>query len=198
MHRFIIALSCFLMTLAAPISAQDFDNGLAAYKKGDYVTALKEFKHLADAGNIVAQFSIGYLYEKGKAVPQDYKEAAKWYTLAAEQGHAKAQFNLGFMYAKGLGVPQDYTEAAKWYTLAAEQGVASAQLSLGYMLSQGQGVLSDFVIAHMWYNISAANGDELAAKNREIIAKKMTSEDISKAQAMARVCMNSNYEKCGY
>ena len=59
-------------------------------------------------------------------------------------------------------------------------------------------VLADFVKAHMWSNIAAANGGKAAAKNREEIAKTMTPEDISKAQAMARVCMNSNYEKCGY
>ena len=57
MHRFIIALSCFLMTLAAPISAQDFDKGLAAYDDGDYATAFKEWKPLADAGDSVAQFN---------------------------------------------------------------------------------------------------------------------------------------------
>ena len=29
-------------------------------------------------------------------------------------------------------------------------------------------------------------------------AKKMMPEDISTAEAVAGVCMNSNYEKCGY
>ena len=66
------------------------------------------------------------------------------------------------------------------------------------MYRKGRGVLADYVIAHMWYNISAANGIETGANNRDSLDKKMTSEDISKAQAMARVCMNSNYEKCGY
>ncbi len=32
MHRFILALSCILMMLAAPISAQDFQKGLEAAK----------------------------------------------------------------------------------------------------------------------------------------------------------------------
>ena len=198
MHRFIIALSCFLMTLAAPISALDFDKGLAAYNSGDYATALKEWKTFANAGFSFAQYNIGLMYDNGRGVPQDYKEAAKWYTLAAEQGDAEAQFNLGVFYDDGKGVPQDYKEALKWYTLSAKQGVAKAQINLGNRYYYGQGVLADFVIAHMWSNIAAANGSELAAKNREIIAKTMTSEDISKAQTMARVCMNSNYENCGY
>ena len=102
------------------------------------------------------------------------------------------------LYTAGQGVPQDFKEAAKWYTLAAEQGYAKAQSNLGYVYDYGQGVLADFVIAHMWYNIAGANGSEKGAENRELLAKNMTSADISKAQAMARVCMNSNYEKCGY
>ena len=66
------------------------------------------------------------------------------------------------------------------------------------MYYNGHDVLADYVIAHMWYNVGAANGNEIGAENREIIAKEMTSEDISKAEAMAKVCINSNYEKCGY
>ena len=42
------------MMLAAPISAQDFYRGVAAYSNGDYATALKEWKPLADAGSISA------------------------------------------------------------------------------------------------------------------------------------------------
>ena len=102
------------------------------------------------------------------------------------------------MYKHGEGVPQDYKEAIRLYTLAAEQGNANAQFNLGLMYRNGKGVLSDFVIAHMWFNIASANGNERGAKYREGIAEEMTPEDISKAQAMARVCMNSNYQKCGY
>ena len=50
----------------------------------------------------------------------------------------------------------------------------------------------------MWYNIGAANGNERGGTNKDKIAKNMTSEDISKAQGMARECMNSNYQDCGY
>ena len=58
--------------------------------------------------------------------------------------------------------------------------------------------LQDNVLAHMWYNLGAANGSDLGGKNRDIIAERMTPEDISKAQAMARKCMNSYYQDCGY
>ena len=73
-----------------------------------------------------------------------------------------------------------------------------AQLNLGAMYYDVRGVLADVVTAHIWFNIAAANGNKKGAENREIIAKQMTSEDISKAEAMARACYKSYYEKCEY
>ena len=66
------------------------------------------------------------------------------------------------------------------------------------MYEYGNGVLQDNTMAHMWYNIASANGHEKAGGYRDELAGLMTSADISKAQAMARECMNSGYTKCGY
>ena len=137
------------------------------------------------------------LLEDGGAISADAK-AMVYCLLAAEQGDARAQAILGFMYVEGKGVLQDYAEAMKWYRLAAEQGYASAQHSLGYMYDNGQGVPQDSIMAHMWYNIGAANGDKLGGDDRDKLAKIMSSQDISKAQTMARECMSSGYTKCGY
>ena len=102
------------------------------------------------------------------------------------------------MYSKGEGVPQDYKEAASLYRKAAEQGNPDAQANLGIMYGTGQGALQDNLLAHMWSNIGGANGNENGAKVRGIVAELMTAEDISKAQALARECMESNYQNCGY
>ena len=136
------------------------------------------------------------MYDNGVGDHQDNAETAKLSRLDAVQGDADAQFYLGVMYSNGEGVPQDYAEAVKWYRLAAEQGDASAQNNLGVMHGSGKGVPQDHVMAHMWYNIAAANGVEDASKWRDEIAAKMTSADISKAQAMARECMSSGYKNC--
>ena len=128
----------------------------------------------------------------------DFATALQEWTPLAEAGDAKAQNNLGFMYNSGNGVLQDFAEAVRWYRLAVEQGDATAQVNLGVMYDKGQGVLQDHVMAHMWSNIGASNGSELSGANRDVIAKKMSSADISKAQAMARECMSSGYTKCGY
>ena len=39
----------------------------------------------AEKGNASAQFSLGFMYEKGQGVPQDYVQAYMWFNLAAAQ-----------------------------------------------------------------------------------------------------------------
>ena len=91
----------------AQAQAQDFQNGLAAYKAGDYATALREWWPLAEQGHPKAQYNLAEMHRKGQGVLQDYKEAVKWYRRAAKQEYTKAQVNLGFMYDFGEGVLQD-------------------------------------------------------------------------------------------
>ena len=113
-------------------------------------------------------------------------EDVKSWRLAADQGQADAQYNLGLAYDVGEGVPQDYVEAVKWYRKAAAQGDASAQNNLGDTYYAGEGVLQDYVEAHKWYNLSAAAGNTIAGELRDLIAKKMTPEQIAEAQRLAR------------
>ena len=143
----------------------DFQAGKDAYVRGDFQTALKNWKPLAEQGNIEAQINLGVMYYKGVGVTQDNKEAVKWYRLAAEQGYARAQHNLGFMYDKGKGVTQDNKEAVKWYRLAAEQGYARAQHNLGFMYDKGKGVTQDYKEAMKWYRLAAELGLASAQHN---------------------------------
>ena len=139
----IIPVLLFSLFLGLPSYSSDFDKGLTAYNNGDYATALKEWKPLAEEGDVDAQYHLGVLYDNGDGVPQDYKEAVRWYKLAAEQGVAEAQFNLGNMYYDGQGVSVDYKEAVRWYTLAAEQGDVDAQYNLDFIHRKGLGVPQD-------------------------------------------------------
>jgi TPR repeat protein len=146
----------------------------------------RECRTLAEQGDAIAQYDLGWSYEAGGLVPQDYAEAAKWYRQAAEQGNAYGQTALGNLYYEGWGVEQNYTSAANWFRKAAEQGDATGQFSLGWAYEQGDGVLQDYVLAHMWYNLAAAQGADVAAKDRDRVAAKMTSDQIAEAQRLAR------------
>ncbi len=128
---------------------------------------------------------------EGSSVPQDYARAVKWYRKAAEQGDASSQNNLGIMYDNGQCVTQDYAKALQWFRKAAEQGDASSQNNLGNMYRSGRGVLQDYAEAHMWYNLAVSRlppGEvrDIAVKNRDYIAKRMTPAQISEAQKLAR------------
>ena len=181
-----LLVAMLMLGLAGPVVAGPLEDGNAAHSRGDYVTALRLLKPLADQGNASAQTNLGFMYDNGQGVPQDYAAAVKWYRMAAEQGAASAQYNLGVMYAKGQGVPQDYAAAVKWYRMAAEQGYASAQTNLGAMYANGQGVPRDNVLAYMWSNLAAATGSANAAKTRDLVARRMTPSDISEAQRLSR------------
>ena len=153
-------------------------------------------KALAESGDAVAQIDLGFVYETGDGVPKDVAEAVKWFRLAAEQGHAFAQAKLGKIYNNGEGVPENDAEAVKWYRLAADWGYANAQNSLGLMYFNGEGVPQNNIKAYVWWSVSAAQGFEAAKGNRDIVAAKLTPQDLSAGQAIATKCFESNYKDC--
>jgi TPR repeat protein len=64
-----------LCLLIEPSIAGQFEDGLAAQKAGDYPTALRIWKQLAEESNVAAQFNLAALYAKGQGVPQNDAEA---------------------------------------------------------------------------------------------------------------------------
>ena len=96
---------------ATAVWAGDFEDGFAAYKKGDFTTAASLFKKSAEQGYSYAQHNLAVMYRKGEGVLQDYAEAVRWYKLAAKQGNKSAQYNLEVMYYSSEEVLQDYLQA---------------------------------------------------------------------------------------
>ena len=123
MNKTLITFFTILFCLISSVGwSADFQKGLAAAERGDFVTALREWTPLAEQGDASAQSNLGVMYEKGQGVVQNYKIALKWYRLSAEQGHAGAQYNLGGMYGRGMGVIQDNIYAHMWFNISASNG----------------------------------------------------------------------------
>ena len=61
----------------------DWKDAWDAYNKGNYATALKIFRALAEQGHSMAQNNFGWMHERGEGVTQDYKKAVKFYRMAA-------------------------------------------------------------------------------------------------------------------
>ena len=118
----ILALAVMCTSVARAEHFDDIADGMEAYLKEDYATALKLLRPLAEQGYASAQYNLGVMYANGEGVIQNYKEAVKWYRLAAGHGDGEAQNSLGLMYANGEGVIQDYVLAHMWSNLAASNG----------------------------------------------------------------------------
>ena len=192
--RFSMTLVLSVVCLAVPACANykagvapNYKTGSDAYERGDYATALREWRPLAEQGEAHAQIGLGWMYNNGQGVPQDYAQARYWYEQAATQGNQQAQVNLGTFYNLGHGVPQDYLKALVLFRLAADQGNALAQVKLGAMYEDGKGVVQDLVQAYKWYYLASASGDTVGAQLRENLAKQMTPAQIVEAQELVRV-----------
>jgi uncharacterized protein len=154
----LIALIAALATLACGAGAAERDDARAALERGEFATAMRLYKPLAEQGDAAAQSSLALMYRRGLGVPVDFAAAAAWYRKAAEQGDAGAQNALGRLYGAGLGVAKDYVAAVEWYAKAAAQGAAEHQFDLAVMYDNGLGVAKDSARAAQWYARAAAQG----------------------------------------
>ena len=192
----LITTLLLVITLSSTAFGDDFIDGLAAYKKGDYKTAVKLWKPLAEKGDVRAQAVLGAMYDNGKGVEQDYKQAVKWYRLAAEQGDASTQNNLGVRYGNGQGVIINYTEAVRLYNLSARQGNEYGMYNFAGMYKDGKGVEEDKIYAYMWFNLANEAGHSSAKDKREELSEKMTTKELRVAQELSQKCLDSNYKDC--
>jgi TPR repeat protein len=174
----VLVAASLLLAVFGTAAADQLDDARAAYGGGDYATAFRLVRTLAEQGNAAAQDFLGSMYETGKGVPQDKAEATKWHQIAADQGYAPAEFKVGEMYyngraidvalqpgdydwiEKGLGVPRYYAKAVMWWGRAAANGYPPAQSQLGFMYANGMGVPLDHRESARWQRRAAEQGYE--------------------------------------
>lgn len=118
---------CLCISNARADALQD---GNAAMHRRDYGAALEILGPLAQGGNPVAEYNLGYLFDQGAGVPQNYSAALKWYRKAAEQGLVEAQYVVSYFYRRGRGLGQDTVKAHMWMNLAASGGLPHAHIEL--------------------------------------------------------------------
>ncbi|MEQ9448954.1 MAG: tetratricopeptide repeat protein [Rhodospirillaceae bacterium] len=177
------------LTLAGTATAgplEDAEAGFNAQNSGDYETALKMYESAAAGGVAYAMHNLGTMHYNGNGVKRSWVEAMKWYKQAAEDGFVDSQHVMGGMYERGEGVHADAGEAVKWYEMAANQGHAPAQNALGILYTTGgKNLQPNLVRAHLWFNI-ASREDPRAASRKDRTAPRMTPEQNSEAEALAK------------
>jgi TPR repeat protein len=87
-----VASILLMLSLAAPLVAGPLEDGYSAYTRGDFATAVRIMRPLADQGHVTAQTVVGLMYYFNYG--GDYVSAYMWFSLAAAQGNAFAEMFL--------------------------------------------------------------------------------------------------------
>jgi TPR repeat protein len=82
------------MLAPAGAAAGPWEDGVAAYVRGDYVPAVQLLRPLAQQGNAKAQGVLGMMYRKGQGVTKSTSHAFMWLSLASARGNARAKVEL--------------------------------------------------------------------------------------------------------
>jgi TPR repeat protein len=122
--------------------------------------ALDAARMRAEAGDPIAQFSLGAFFYYGSARTA---EGIDWIRKAAQQRFPPAEHHLGQIHDFGFGVAQDDRLALEWYRKAAESGSAAAERAVGEFYLKGRAVRLDAAEAARWFR-RAAERDDLRAQ----------------------------------
>ena len=79
---------------SAAALAGPWEDGMAAYNRGDYVPAMRVFRAMAEQGNAKAQSVLGVMYRHGQGVSRNPVRAFLWFSRAAARGDTKARAEL--------------------------------------------------------------------------------------------------------
>jgi len=185
MKKYYLPLAACLCLLLPPrLYSQDFEEGVAAAKRGDHAAAYEIWSHLAEGGDPAAQFNVAMMYVRGQGVERDLARAAAWFRKSAEQGRVDAQAKLGALYAHGQGVQQDFNEAARWLDKAAQGGDGASQYDLAVLYANGTGVEQDYSAAYYWFTRASISGFIAAQEAQEQLRQMLPPAQIAMVERM--------------
>lgn len=170
-----------MIGLAVSTAQAGVKEGVDAWQKGDYPTAVAEWRDPAKAGDADAQFNLGQAYKLGRGVPLDLKIAEGWYAKAARQGHQQAEVNYGLVLFQN----DDRESALPWIAKSAERGDPRAQYVYATALFNGDNVAKDWVKAYAFMARAAAAGLPQAIASRREMEKFITPEQRTQGMTLA-------------
>ncbi|WEK46066.1 MAG: SPOR domain-containing protein [Candidatus Andeanibacterium colombiense] len=143
---------------AAPALA-DVKDGVDAWSRGDYPTAVKEWQAPADKGDPDAMFNLGQAYRLGLGVTADATKAEYYYARAAEAGHVRAADTYGLILFQTGRTKQ----ALPYVEAAAKRGDPRSEYLLGLSYFNGELVSKDWVKAYALLTMANSQGLPQAA-----------------------------------
>lgn len=157
-RQIVMASAVFGFTTPALADVKD---GVDAWGRGDYNSAVTEWRGPANAGDADAQFNMGQAYKLGRGVPMDLAKAEQFYKRAADQGHLQASDNYGLILFQN----QRRKEALPYLQASANRGEPRAQYVLGTGHFNGDFVDKDWIKAYALMTRASAAGLPQATSN---------------------------------
>jgi len=129
-HNPLPLLLCLFAIAGSADTEVDLARAEAYALDGDFAPAWCIWEPLAEAGNVTAQYNLGWLYHNGNGVAVNDERARQLWEQAARSGHAEAQVALAMLYGQQGSRLEDQAQAVNWYREAAAQGIEDALLVL--------------------------------------------------------------------
>ncbi len=121
-------------------------------------TDLEGLESAAEAGNAVAAYRLGSLYEAGELVTCDDDQAVRWYEIAAKAGDTRADARLGVLFGRVDWDGADPVLSFKHHLIAAESGDPDSQYAVSQCYEKGIGVGVDEEQARHWLERARESG----------------------------------------
>ncbi|WP_246263247.1 SPOR domain-containing protein [Parasphingopyxis algicola] len=184
-----MAIGAALALLALPWGVNaGVQEGVEAWRSGDYARAVSEWQPLAETGDPDAQFNLGQAYKLGRGVPQDMERARDLFGQAADQGHLRAEANYGLI----LFQDGNREDAMPYIIRAANRGEPRAQYIYGTALFNGDLAPRDWVRAYALMSNASAAGLPQAAASLQQMDRYIPLEQREAGTAMAAQMAEAN------
>ncbi len=178
--RSAFATGLVAIAIAAPAMASVKD-GVDAWQRGDYGSAVAIWRPLAEAGDGDAAFNLAQAYKLGRGVPTDLGQAKTWYGKAAQAGHIQGAANYGLL----LFQDGDRRSAMPWIEKASNAGDPRAQYVYGTALFNGDLATRDWPKAYALMTRAAAAGLPQATTSLSQMDSYMSADDRQKGLQLA-------------
>jgi len=151
-----------LILAAGTVPAQaDTKAGVDAWSRGEYETAVQQWRGPALKNDPDAQFNLGQAYKLGRGVQTDLNVALDWYKKAAALGHLQAADSCGHL----LHYQQKISEALPYLQASSDRGDPRAQYLLATELFNGVNIPKDWVRAYALMTRSSSAGMTPASRS---------------------------------
>ena len=156
-----LAMAALALSLLPAPAAADVKSGVDAWSRGEYDTAVKQWRDPAIKGDADAQFNMGQAYKMGRGVKTDLDIALDWYRKASAQGHLQAADSYGHL----LHYQGKISESLPYLQASSDRGDPRAQYLLATELFNGVHMPKDWVRSYALMTRASSAGMAPASRS---------------------------------